>query len=129
MSAKNNGIRIDFLGIIDPEVDPGVPGGRELVALAHTAATAEPDPSSVNVLVDAVGPGPAVTAIEIAGAFTIINRIMHATGCPIPVRRLTAARPLLELLGAMDFPNADLVSAHKKKPQDQLRRIVRRLRR
>ncbi len=106
-----------------------MPGGRELVALAHTATLAEPDPSAVDALADVVGPGPAVTAVEIAGAFTIINRVMHTTGSPLPVRRLAAARPVLEQLEAMDFPNAGLVTDRKKKPGHRLRRIVGRLRR
>ena len=126
-SAKHKGIAINFLGIIDPRVDPGVPGGRELVALAYNATLEQPELASVDALADTLGEASAVSAIEIAGAFAMINRVMHATGSHVPIRRLDAARSALEQLAAMDFPNADLVEHRSKRATRKLRKIVRRL--
>jgi len=126
-SAERNGIRIDFRGIVDPDIDPGVPRGRELVALGHTATLAAPDPSSVEDLASAIGPGPAVSAVEIAGVFTMINTIMDSTGSHVPSRKFELAQPILEQIGAMDFPNAALIAVPKRKAGSKLRRIARRL--
>lgn len=128
-SAERNGIEIDFRGIVDPDIDPGVPGGRELVALGHTATLAAPDPSSVEALASAIGPVPAISAVEIAGVFTMVNTIMDTTGSHVPSRRLELAQPVLEQIGAMDFPNAALIAVPKRKPGRKLRRIASRLRR
>jgi hypothetical protein len=80
-------------------------------------------------LVDAIGPGPAVTAAEIAGALTMTNRLMDATGSRVPKRALDIALPVLKQIGAMDFPNADLVADQQSTVERKLRRLARRLRR
>jgi hypothetical protein len=131
-SAKKSGIEVDFRSIIDSGVDPGIPGGRELIALAHTATLTTPDYSTVQAVADTVGPSAAVTAVEIAGAFGMINRVMDATGSPVAARRLELARPVLGLLGAMEFPNAGVPIVHnraKSKTSRKLRRFAKRLRR
>ena len=83
----------------------------------------------MGVLVAAIGSGPAVTAVEIAGSFSMTNRMMDATGSPVPARALELALPVLEQIGAMDFPNSDLVSARQSKAERKLRRVIGRLRR
>ena len=68
-----------------------------------------------------------MTAIEIAGGFTMVNRVTHTTGLYVPVRRLGIALPILEQLGALDFPNANLVADDPTKVGGKFRRIVQRL--
>jgi hypothetical protein len=81
----------------------------------------------VEVLARAIGETAAVTAVEIAGGFTMVNRVTHTTGLHVPVRRLEIAMPILEQLGAMEFPNSNLVADDPKKAGSKLRRIARRL--
>lgn len=122
-------MHIDFRCITDPDVDSGVSGGRELVALGHVSTLAAPDPSAVTRLAAKVGPVAAVTAVEIAGVFAMINRIMDATGSPVHARKLEIAHPVLKQIGAMDFPNADVSVVRKNKTGRRLRKVLYRLRR
>lgn len=57
----------------------------------------------------------------------MVNRVTRMTGLHVPIRRLGMARPILEQLGAMDFPNANLVADDPHKAGGKLRRIARRL--
>ena len=99
------------------------------MALAHTSTLAEPDPSLARALADAIGPEPAVTAIELTGAFGMINRVMDATGSPVHGRKLEVAQPVMVQIGAMEFPNADVSVVRKSKTGRRLRKTLHRLRR
>ena len=57
----------------------------------------------------------------------MVNRVTSTTGLHVPVRKLGIALPILEQLGAMDFPNANLVADDPAKVGSKLRRIARRL--
>jgi len=98
------------------------------MALAHTATLVAPDPSAVKTLADTVGPAAAVTAVEIAGVFGMINRVMDATGSPVLAAKLERAQPVLELIGAMEFRDADESVVRKRKPGRRLRKAIHRLR-
>ncbi|MEN8238367.1 MAG: hypothetical protein ABFR53_04095 [Actinomycetota bacterium] len=82
----------------------------------------------MHALSDAIGPVPAVTAAQAAGTLAMTNRIMDATGSRAPSGAVEAWLPLLEQLGAMEFPHADLVTARKSAAERRLRKIAKRLR-
>lgn len=107
-SAQQNSVAIDVRGIVDPEHEIGVPGGQALVSLGRAAASIEPDPAATVRLVDALGPDAALTAVEVAAAFQLINRVMEATGQPSLVRQREIWSPELEALGASTFHGSGL---------------------
>ena len=57
----------------------------------------------------------------------MVNRITHTTGLHVPVRRLEIAMPILEQIGAMEFPGANLIADDPKKAGSKLRRLARSL--
>lgn len=118
-------MRVDFRAIADPSVDPGIPGGCELIALAHTTTLADPDISLVEVVADAIGPQAAVTAIEVAAAFAMVNRVVEATGAPIAPQMLERSRPLLEQMGSTDFPGAGRVPDSRSDALYRVAKIAR----
>jgi len=83
----------------------------------------------MTALIDAIGPSAAVTAAEIAGTLSMTNRIMDAIGAAVPAHALEIALPILEQIGAMDFPHAGLVRTPQGSIERKLRRFVGRLRR
>lgn len=109
-SARDEGWRIDFHGIVDPKVDIGIPAGRELVALGRAASSPAPSVEAFRTLAAVVGTAPAVTAVEFAGAFSMTNRIMEATGQPVLANQRQRMLPILEQLGALDFPHSGLTT-------------------
>ena len=98
------------------------------MALAHTSTVPAPDSLAVRTLSDAIGAESAVTAVEFAGAFAMINRVMDATGSPVHARKLEVAQRVLVQIGAMEFPNADVSVVHKSKTGRKLRKTLHRLR-
>jgi hypothetical protein len=126
MTATRKGEGVDSLAIVNPETDPGIPGGRELIALGQSALGAAPDPTTVARVGKVLGEEAAVTAAEVASAFMMVNRIVEATGQPVLTNQRERMRPILELLGAMEFPHSGLITVAEK--PSTLKRVARRLR-
>jgi AhpD family alkylhydroperoxidase len=124
--ASMQGLTIDPVAIVDPALDPGIPGGRELIELSRSAVTSAPDPGLVTKVADALGPQAAVTAAEVASAFMMTNRIVEATGQPALRNQRDRMLPLLERLGATEFPHSGLTTVAEK--PSTLKRVARRLR-
>lgn len=84
-SVETTNASLDPKAITDPDVDPLVPGGSELIALvdavisrnneAVTAARAE--------VIAGIGPAGLVDAAGVLGNFEMMNRIADATGTPV----------------------------------------------
>jgi AhpD family alkylhydroperoxidase len=126
MTATRSGVTIDPVAIVDPETDSGIPGGRELIALAQSAVSANPDPATVAGVVSVLGEEAALTAAEVSSAFMMTNRIVEATGQPALTKQRERMRPVLERLGAMDFPHSGLTTTLDR--PGTLQRVARRLR-
>lgn len=105
-SAQRAGFRIDFTGLVEPDVETGIPAGRELVALGREATRTTPNPHVVDELAELVGVRAAVTAVEAAGAFTVNNRIVLATGQPVVASWRDRMMPILEQLNATNFSHS-----------------------
>ena len=118
---------INVAGIVDRHVDTGVRGGRELVDLARSAVTPAPDGGSATTLAKVVGPEGAVTAVEVAGAFQMINRVVEATGLPVLPSHREQGRAALESIGANELPHSGLATAQR--PTGLVWRLRKRLRR
>ncbi len=107
-SAHKTETQIDFAGIVDPRIDTGIVGGRELIGLARSATLPEPDAAATYAVVEVLGTEAAATAIEVAGAFEMTNRVVEATGQPVLRKERERAMPILEALGALSFPHSGL---------------------
>lgn len=62
----------------------------------------------------------AATAAELAGAFAMTNRVMEATGQPVLSGQRQAMLPVLEELGALEFPHAGLTIDRGKSKWDRI---------
>lgn len=113
-SAYKTGHHLDLDGLLEPTVDSGIPAGRKLVAVGREATKSIPDATSVTRLAEGIGDRAAVTAVEVAGAFTLINRIVETTGQPIVASRRARMLPYLEQLGATRFPHTDRMIEGRK---------------
>jgi hypothetical protein len=100
-SAIETGRSVDLAAIVDPNLDPGIPGGRALIAIGEASVRNTSDPRPVAVLAEELGPAAALRAVTVAGAFEILNRIVDATGLPVG----KAAR--LQLQGIIDVLDLD----------------------
>lgn len=100
--------------------------GKELIALGRSSTLADPDPGTVGKIADLLGAGPAVTAVELAAAFAMTNRVMEATGQPVLVNQRRQAHSVLEQLGALDFPHSGLTTERARR--STWRKVVERLR-
>ena len=102
------GTTIDLAGIADPTVDVGVAGGRELVAMARSAAARLPDASTAERVARALSPAAAVDAAAVAGAFELYNRVVDAGGLSVGKG---ARRELADIIATLDLdrmPHANL---------------------
>lgn len=125
-AADREGVTLQMGGIVDPDQDTGVKGGAQLVAMARSAVSPRPDPSTVTNLAREVGQPAAVTAAEVAACFMMINRIVEATGQPALTRQRERMRPLLSELGVLEFPHAGLTTERER--PGMIRRVIRKLR-
>ncbi len=88
---------VDLLAITDPSVDSRLPYGKELLAFnrALVLRTDDLDQTRDN-LVAALGEPATVRAAGVIATFDMMNRIMDATGIPIP-NKIRAISPELGL--------------------------------
>ncbi len=105
-SAETTGRPIDVRAVAEPGVDPRVPGGRELVALARAAVTIAADGRALERLAEVLGEPAAVDAACVAAAFEGFNRIVDATGLPMTRARRAELAEVIEVLGLDRFPHA-----------------------
>jgi hypothetical protein len=66
------------------------------------------DPETVNAVQDLLGTEAAITAVEVASSFMMTTRIVEATGQPVLRGQSERMAPLLEAIGAAEFPHAGL---------------------
>ncbi len=112
--AEEQGIEVDHRSIVDPDIDPGFVGGRELIDLGVESTRISPHPAVLVALAEVIGPVAAVTAMEVAAGFGMTNRIIEATGQPVLVNQRTQMLPLLQEIGADEFPHSGLTTERQK---------------
>ena len=95
---------IDLAGIVDQRVEVGVRGGRQLVALARSAASRLPDPAAARAVAGVLGPQAASDAV--AGAFEFYNRVVDGTGLPVGRAAREQLADVIGLLGLDRMPHA-----------------------
>ena len=105
-SASETGRQIDIGGIADPQVDPGVPGGRQLTALGRGAAGIEVSTDLVDAVAQEIGAAAAVDAAAVAAGFEYLNRIVDGSGLPVGKASRVQLADTIELLGLNTFSHA-----------------------
>ena len=75
---------MDLRAVTDAAMDPGMPWGRELRDLATAMATGERLDASRDALTREAGPRATAAAVGVCANFEMMNRILDATGCPVP---------------------------------------------
>ncbi len=126
MTARKLGEIVDPVSIVDPGTDPGIEGGRELIELSRSATSLNPDAGTTKAVAAVLGPEEAVSAVEVAAAFMMTNRIVEATGQPALVKQRERMLPTLERLGALEFAHSEHTTVLEK--PGTLKRVARRLR-
>jgi len=112
--AEEQGIEVDHRSIVDRDIDPGFVGGRELIDLGVESTRISPRPAVLVALAEVIGTAAAVTAVEVAASFGMTNRIIEATGQPVLVNQRKQMMPLLQEIGADEFPHSELTIERKK---------------
>jgi hypothetical protein len=97
---------VNLASIVDDHVDPGVEGGRELVALGRAALRREPDRDALAEVERRIGLPAALDAAAVAANFQVMNRVVDATGLSIGKHAQDAQRDVIDLLGLDRFPHA-----------------------
>lgn len=88
---------VDLLAITTPNVDSLIPHGRELLAFSDAIVAGFGDLETARAsAVAAVGERGAVRAAAVVANFEMMNRILDATGIPVP-NRIRAIAPALGL--------------------------------
>ena len=105
-SASETGRQIDIGGIADPQIDPGVPGGRQLTALGRGAAGIEISTDLVDAVAQEIGAAAAVDAAAVAAGFEYLNRIVDGSGLPVGKASRAQLAATIETLGLNSFPHA-----------------------
>lgn len=121
---ERTGESVDVAAIVDSGVDPGVPGGRQLIELGRSALGASLGPSAVHHVESELGLAAALTAVEVASAFSMVNRVMIATGQPNTAHKIAQATPDLRILDAERFDHTPAMGR-----QPYAKRLVGRLKR
>ena len=105
-SAEELPQRIDLRGLVDPTIESGIDGGRELAHVGAVVDQSEPNPAPVAAVASKLGPAEALKAASVAGAFEILNRIVDATGLPVGKRSREDLAWIVDAIGLGDFPHA-----------------------
>ena len=99
-------IFVDVEAIVRRERDPGIPGGRQMIEVAHAAVGSGHDPGPLQRLAEVVGP---IVTDEIAGAAAkveMMNRVVDGVGLPFGLGRAQQMRSEIVVLGMTAPPHA-----------------------
>jgi hypothetical protein len=103
--SKAHNVPVDLHAVRDARIDPLLPSGRELLAVADAVALWDHDemPIARAALVDAVGEAGAVRAMGVAGNYAMMNRVLDGVGNPIRAKLEAMADEL-----GVDYSRTDL---------------------
>ena len=88
---KTTGRPAELRAVVDDRVDPGLPWGVELRDLATAMVTGQRLDECREALRLRAGPRAAAAAVGVCANFEMMNRILDATGCPVPESRASVA--------------------------------------
>lgn len=107
-SAKIKNLPIQLKGIVNPDIDIGIPGGTTLVKFASAIVGMDlPELTRARgILVNSLGIDALVASSVIAGNFSRNDRIADATGIPLEAEFLEQSSNFRAELGFNDFLSA-----------------------
>lgn len=105
-SATETNQHVDVTAIVDDSTDPGLTGGRELIALGRAATSAQPSRRWLDGVTEVLGLPAAIDAAAVAANFQIMNRTVDATGLQVGRHFRDQNRWIIEALGMERFPHA-----------------------
>ncbi len=107
-SGRTLNLKVDLRALVDPAVDPGVPGGRELIAFTDAITATDPAGLAVarEALVAALGEAAVMPAAIICANFSRNDRLANAIGIALDPPVLAATEDLRAELGINGYPSA-----------------------
>lgn len=95
------GYSIDVTAIAGRAVEPGVPGGRELVGLvdAFFFDREESQDQARQAVIDTLGPEAFFDAATVFGNFEMMNRVAEGTGIGVSAQMLERHADMVDTLG------------------------------
>jgi len=90
---------VDLRAVVDPSIDPLIPGGRLLVGFVDAVLSGRRIGESGDALQDELGERARVDAAAVIGNFQMMNRIADATGMPVSGGARARHAGLIEELG------------------------------
>lgn len=91
---------VDIGGLADAARDPGLEGGRALLAYVDATLDRDDDPGPARAAVaEALGDAGVVRAAAVIGNFEMMNRLADGIGVPVGPKTRSTERDLIETLG------------------------------
>jgi hypothetical protein len=84
VSVQKTGTSVQLPAIVDDRIDPGLPWGFQLRNLATAMVTGQRLAECRDALTRTAGPRATAAAVGVCASFEMMNRILDATGCPVP---------------------------------------------
>lgn len=84
---RTTGTHVDLRAVVDTHLDPGMPWGIELRDLATAMSAGQRLDESRDALTQVAGARVTAVAVGVCANFQMMNRILDATGCPVPATR------------------------------------------
>lgn len=82
-SVEASGGHLDARAITNPSIDPGIAGGRALVAFVDAFSARQELDLRRNEVQSALGPAGLVDAAGVIANFEMMNRVAEGTGIPV----------------------------------------------
>ncbi|MEM8923885.1 MAG: hypothetical protein AAGD35_10315 [Actinomycetota bacterium] len=102
-STEATGLEFDATAIADPQRPIGLPAGAETVRFARALVRRTDDLDAArNALVESIGAEGAAGVAAVAGNFEMMNRVLDATGVPIPAEMAATLEPAGLAIDAID---------------------------
>lgn len=105
-SAGATGREVNIDAVSDPTVDPLLPGGRFLTAVARSGAGTEASTRHVGALARQIGGEGGVEVAAVTAAFESFNRVVDGTGLPVGRASRQQQASVIERLRLDRFPHA-----------------------
>lgn len=102
-SARAFDYHLDENSLIDPAVDPGIPGGRELLNLDDALLDGGDAVAARDAVLGVLGPAGLHDAAAVFGNFEMMNRVAEATGIPVAPAALARDAGTISRLGLDRF--------------------------
>jgi hypothetical protein len=104
-SGEHLGYQVRIRGLVDPDIDLGVPGGRQLLGLvdAFFNRAAATQAIARQAVLEALGPEALVDTAAVYGNFEMMNRVAEGTGIPVPIQAVEREADFMKALGLYEM--------------------------